>query len=264
MEIAGLNTKNIKGAQDSQLSKFFMSCSSTPEISLPEVIESSFLTSNAFNPRFSTSSCLEMVSFLTMLYTSLKDLLPSPPGISSSNQSWDEIPIKSKLVKNTTSAYLQSMSSSRERIEPVLIPKVMSTPPTSLSPLCINQFALVNHACAMLPFRPYIPHPPETKDEDDQPEQQQEQQEEKDHSHGHGLKQISHRHRLHHHQHHRHHMGIEIDCCRWLKEVDTVCVCEVLLHLPVFLRAPKHTYRVLVSDECDVTYSCPGIIKVGG
>ncbi|KAJ4964240.1 hypothetical protein NE237_024179 [Protea cynaroides] len=119
MEIARLNPNRINGAQDSQLSKIFLSCSSsTPEVSLPEIIESSFLTSNAFNPRFSTSSCLEMVSFLTMSYTSLKDLLPSTPGISSSNQSWDEIAIKNKLVKKAASAYLQPMSSSCERIHP--------------------------------------------------------------------------------------------------------------------------------------------------
>ncbi|XP_042488899.1 uncharacterized protein LOC122069033 [Macadamia integrifolia] len=148
----------------------------------------------------------------------------------------------------------------------VLIPKIMSATPTSPRPLCMSQFALVNHACSLLPFRYRIPHLPVTKDAGhEQVQVQQKKQEDQaqlegecDHEHGHeheNRESVRHRHS---HRHHHEHLDVEVDCCRWLKEIDTICVCEVLFHLPPFLQAPKHSYTVSVGEECEITYPCPG------
>uniref|UniRef100_A0A453AVF2 Bifunctional inhibitor/plant lipid transfer protein/seed storage helical domain-containing protein n=2 Tax=Aegilops tauschii TaxID=37682 RepID=A0A453AVF2_AEGTS len=48
------------------------------------------------------------------------------------------------------------------------------------------------------------------------------------------------------------------DCCRWLKEVEPGCVCESLLHLPMFLVKPQHKYTLRVGKTCEVTYRCGG------
>lgn len=53
--------------------------------------------------------------------------------------------------------------------------------------------------------------------------------------------------------------SVEEDCCRWLKEVDAVCVCDVLLRLPTFLVKPRHAYSLAIGDECNVTYNCGGM-----
>ncbi|KAJ4965614.1 hypothetical protein NE237_017463 [Protea cynaroides] len=120
MGIADMKKKRINAARRFSLQSQDSpsSSSSTAEFSLPEKIESSFLTANALNRRYSTtSSCVEMVS-LSFSYTSLKDLLPPfPSGISSASPSWDEIPIKNRLVKKAATFYLQPMSS-REPHEP--------------------------------------------------------------------------------------------------------------------------------------------------
>ncbi|CAK9134568.1 unnamed protein product [Ilex paraguariensis] len=60
-------------------------------------------------------SDIEMITFQSVVYTSLKDLLPSSPpaGISptsSRKDSWREIPIKDPLLQHAAWAYLQPMT----------------------------------------------------------------------------------------------------------------------------------------------------------
>lgn len=128
-------------------------------------------------------------------------------------------------------------------------------------PLCISQYALVNHACGILPFNPNpapvppSPHKPgqihlSSPGYSEGPAHGEGH--EHGHAHGHG-----HSHR--HGSRHRHQQTpIEEDCCRWLKEVDDECVCDLLVHLPIFLRKPSHDYTVAVDPSCSVTFSCGG------
>ncbi|XP_074274990.1 uncharacterized protein LOC141599019 [Silene latifolia] len=127
-------------------------------------------------------------------------------------------------------------------------------PTPTVRPLCISQFALVNHACSMLPYSPVsppspppppppqAPSPPDSPDTPCPPDDCQS------------------RHR--HHHRHRHNNSPNNptvqECCRWLKEVDTQCVCDLLVRLPVFLARPVHAYTVEVDSHCSVTYTCPG------
>ncbi|XP_057432666.1 uncharacterized protein LOC130725454 [Lotus japonicus] len=121
-------------------------------------------------------------------------------------------------------------------------------------PLCASQFALVNYACGRLPFSPGVPPapvpaPPSPPSPDD----------ERSHRHrqGHGGGGHGHGHR---HRHHRESTPDEENCCRWAKDVDTQCVCELLVHLPPFLVKPAHQYTLIVGEECQITYSCGGPI----
>lgn len=113
-------------------------------------------------------------------------------------------------------------------------------------PLCVSQFALANYACGRLPFThvppPSPPSPPYPPDDDNDHGHR------RGHGHGHG------------HRHHHHGSPQENDCCRWVKEVDSQCVCELLLHLPPFLIKPRHEYTLVIQDSCNVTYSCGGPI----
>lgn len=126
-----------------------------------------------------------------------------------------------------------------------LMPKLKgnTTSPTNVPrPLCASQFALAGYACALIPFRPSPPPtPPPTNDKDGQRQE---------------------------HNHHRAHghrdepdprpTAEEENCCRWLKQLDSECVCDVLLHLPNFLDRPIHKYSVIVGDACTVSYTCGG------
>ncbi|KAJ4829139.1 hypothetical protein Tsubulata_011829 [Turnera subulata] len=88
-----------------------------------------------------------------------------------------------------------------------------------------------------------------------------------EHGHGHGH---GHRHRKSHGSGHGHGQGFheggvgysespeERNCCRWLKDVDDECVCELLVHLPSFLARPLHEYSVVADPTCNVTFSCVG------
>lgn len=112
--------------------------------------------------------------------------------------------------------------------------------PVNLPPLCASQYALVNHACSTLPFTP-LPPPPRLSSFS-----------QSNHS--------SHRHRhRHEHRHtrkgHKEERG-EHDCCRWFRELDSVCVCHLLVRLPRFLTRPVHNYTVIVDETCDVTFQC--------
>lgn len=71
-------------------------------------------------------SDIEMISFQSATYTSLRDLLPSshpPTAITSpsNNSSWNEIPIRNPLVKQAALAYLQPMSTPPEAGEKGLL-----------------------------------------------------------------------------------------------------------------------------------------------
>ncbi|KAL1559683.1 hypothetical protein AAHA92_09998 [Salvia divinorum] len=112
---------------------------------------------------------------------------------------------------------------------------ILALYPTSLQaqwqprPLCVSQLALVNGACGQLP---YAPLPPSGEAESEQ-------------------------HR-HHRQRREGHVETakEEECCRWLKEVDNVCMCDLLVHLPPFLTRPVHEYKVVVYDSCELSFSC--------
>ncbi|GMI69371.1 hypothetical protein HRI_000606400 [Hibiscus trionum] len=118
-----------------------------------------------------------------------------------------------------------------------IIPEQITFP----HPLCRSQIALVNFACAMVPILPMPPPPPPPVDGDE-----------------HGR---SHRHkhrRRHRHRHRIHETPEQRYCCEWLRQIDPVCVCEILLHLPPFLWKPNHKYTVVVDENCSVTYACDG------
>ncbi|KAK6940849.1 hypothetical protein RJ641_030380 [Dillenia turbinata] len=132
-------------------------------------------------------------------------------------------------------------------------PEPEPEPWSSSRPLCLSQFALVNHACSALPVTPIDPPDPQGFElESDQHEHHNNRDDhEGRHRHQHGHHSHSHSHR------HRHHTSpIEDDCCKWLKEVDSICVCELLVHLPPFLTMPAHAYSITVDDTCRVTFTC--------
>ncbi|KAL2320930.1 hypothetical protein Fmac_029899 [Flemingia macrophylla] len=120
----------------------------------------------------------------------------------------------------------------------------ISTPPR---PLCVSQFALVNYACSRLPFsRGVLPH--DSPSSPDPSPADEEGHTNNNHNH-------SHRHR-HGHKHRHHQTPDEENCCRWAKEVDNQCVCEILARLPPFLIRPLHQYTLNIGESCDITYSC--------
>lgn len=47
----------------------------------------------------------------------------------------------------------------------------------------------------------------------------------------------------------------EEECCRWMKAVDSECVCSLLAHLPTFLARPIHQYTTLAHATCSVTFT---------
>lgn len=161
----------------------------------------------------------------------------------------------SKLFTSTLFLFLSFLA---------LIPKLKGDtipPPYVPRPICASQFALAGYACALIPVRPAPPPtpptpppkpptpPPKPPTPTPQPTPPEESQ-----RHGHG----------HHHTHARRHepkplpTPEEENCCRWLKELDNECVCDVLLHLPNFLARPIHKYSVIVGDACSVSYTCGG------
>ncbi|CAJ2627888.1 hypothetical protein L195_g008375 [Trifolium pratense] len=132
------------------------------------------------------------------------------------------------------------------KISSQIQPPEIHLPPPSLRPLCAPQLALVSYACGMIPFTPRTPPsailsspspPPPNNNEGHQ-------------SHHHG----------HDHKHRHENTKEEDNCCRWAKEMDNRCVCEILLRLPPFLTRPLHQYTVVIGESCNVTYSCGGPI----
>jgi len=116
------------------------------------------------------------------------------------------------------------------------LPPILPLPQPSLQPLCLSQLALVSHACAMVP-RSVTPPPPPPPSPDNH-----------GHRHNHG------------HRGNQHHNLQEENCCRWAKEVDSQCICDVLVLLPPFLTKPLHQYSIHIGESCNVTYSCGGPI----
>ncbi|KZV43096.1 hypothetical protein F511_04488 [Dorcoceras hygrometricum] len=106
-------------------------------------------------------------------------------------------------------------------------------PPKSVgpTPLCSSQLALVSHACTLVVYTPASPPTASVET-------------------------------LRHHEHNQSSQGLvegspaETECCRWLKELDDVCVCDLLVHLPQFLTKPVHSYTIAIDNTCDVTFSC--------
>ncbi|MBA0860369.1 hypothetical protein Goshw_016935 [Gossypium schwendimanii] len=122
-------------------------------------------------------------------------------------------------------------------------PQLMAPP----RPLCASQFSLVNYACAALPLTPFSPPPPRNRN----------------HSRSRSRSRSNSRRRSRKHRRRHGHREAEMQsyCCQWLKQVDTECVCDVLVHLPTFLSRPNHRYTVVVDDTCTVNYSCGGRIE---
>ncbi|XP_057966030.1 uncharacterized protein LOC131156396 [Malania oleifera] len=140
----------------------------------------------------------------------------------------------------------------------VFMPRAQGQPkPVEPSPLCVSQFALVDHACSLLPFNPHpSPHPPSPPSPDGDGGSVG------GHEHGH-INATTHGHRHRHVHRHRPRQGhretpVEEECCRWLKEVDAECVCAVLVRLPPFLSKPLHEYTIKVDDSCTVSFECGG------
>ncbi|KAF2594165.1 hypothetical protein F2Q70_00044302 [Brassica cretica] len=88
----------------------------------------------------------------------------------------------------------------------------------------------------------------------------------RDHDHDHdddNHHDNNHNHRRHHHHHHHHQRHREEtfaqqECCKWLKQMDNECVCDLLVRLPPLLAKPAHNYTVFVDESCIVTYTCGG------
>ncbi|CAK8571951.1 unnamed protein product [Lathyrus sativus] len=138
-----------------------------------------------------------------------------------------------------------------QKMESHIGPPDIQLPPPSLRPLCAPQLALVSYACGMLSFTPgshpspILPPPSPSSPDDDEGHHNEGQQ---SHHHRHG----------HRHRHHR--TSHEDNCCRWARDIDSRCVCEILVKLPLFLTRPLHEYTVVIGESCTVTYSCGGPI----
>lgn len=104
---------SIDGLLSSLQSQCTISSSSQKIDLLLNAQASTFLIASTTDFPF-PSSILEMVSLRPLTYTSLKDILPPSPAGISATQSWKEIPIKNRLVKQAAWAYLQPMSSPRQ------------------------------------------------------------------------------------------------------------------------------------------------------
>ncbi|XP_052184127.1 uncharacterized protein LOC127796167 [Diospyros lotus] len=122
-------------------------------------------------------------------------------------------------------------------------------PPKVSNPLCMSQFTLANHACLSLPQRqrfasvslaaaaPPSASPPEVEEEeagDESGEMLRLERESRE----------------------------EDDCCKWVKAVDSDCICDMLVRLPAFLSRLAHDYTVAVDETCNVTYQCPGKVNI--
>ncbi|KAL6505120.1 hypothetical protein OROGR_024937 [Orobanche gracilis] len=112
------------------------------------------------------------------------------------------------------------------------------SPPAKKPPLCAAQYALVNRACSTLPYEWIPPPSPPSRPAPISPPKGREG------GPRHGLRHV------------HNETAAQEDCCRWLKEVDDVCVCELLVHLPTFLTRPAHNYTVVVDEACEVTFRC--------
>ncbi|MCD7468007.1 Adenylate isopentenyltransferase [Datura stramonium] len=104
-------------------------------------------------------------------------------------------------------------------------------PPVAPRPLCLSQFALVNHACQFLPYTPLPPTPPVPPVSDPSPSPEPSQELLPPPPPPPSSANIG--------------TPIEDECCRWMRSVDSVCVCALLAHLPTFLSRPVHQYTTV-------------------
>lgn len=104
-------------------------------------------------------------------------------------------------------------------------------------PLCLSQFTLVNHACQNLPYTPLPPRsaqpPPNSFSPAPSPEP------------------LSTPKAVYLDQ-----TPAEDECCRWMRAVDSECVCSLLARLPTFLSRPLHQYTTVAHASCSVTFTC--------
>lgn len=129
-----------------------------------------------------------------------------------------------------------------------LLPKMEGIPLPPPRPLCASQFALANYACQALPYTPGPPPIPPSPPIPPVPPCPDDPDSGCTHNH-------PHRHRHRHRSGHRETPEQE-NCCRWLRELDTECVCELLVRLPSFLVRPTHDLTVIVDETCNVTFTC--------
>ncbi|KAL6564326.1 hypothetical protein OROMI_015776 [Orobanche minor] len=115
-------------------------------------------------------------------------------------------------------------------------------PPAKNPPLCAAQYSLANRACSTLPYKWVPPPSPPSSPAPTSPLKVWEGGPR--HKHKHGLRQV------------HNETAAQEDCCHWLNEIDDVCVCELLVHLPTFLTRPAHNYTVVVGEACEVTFRC--------
>ncbi|KAL5701712.1 hypothetical protein ACHQM5_027022 [Ranunculus cassubicifolius] len=136
----------------------------------------------------------------------------------------------------------------------VFIPKMLSFPFAPPRPLCLSQFALVNQACAFIPFT--LPGPPANTEDPDDPEPDVDVGQ-----HDMPVNGTEHHHDHHHRRRPHFHSAAIEHCCRWLKNLDDACVCELLLRLPPFLRRVTHSYLITVDEDCEIAYKCEGLLS---
>lgn len=103
-------------------------------------------------------------------------------------------------------------------------------------PLCLSQFTLVNNACQYLPITPLPPPGPAPVSS---PAPAPAPAPTPSTNLGYNTQ-----------------TPVEEECCRWMKAVDSECVCSLLAHLPIFLSRPIHQYTTLAHATCSVTFTC--------
>ncbi|XP_074266879.1 uncharacterized protein LOC141590170 [Silene latifolia] len=133
-----------------------------------------------------------------------------------------------------------------------LAPSIPFQPVPALRPLCLTQFSLVNYACSSIRYTPALLPPPPPPPLPPPPPASSDAE-------GPCSPTDGHRRRRHHRHRHTRSPDPQVDeCCRWLKELDAQCVCDMFVRLPVFLARPIHAYTVNVNSNCSVSYRCPG------
>ncbi|XP_057549505.1 uncharacterized protein LOC130827702 [Amaranthus tricolor] len=155
--------------------------------------------------------------------------------------------------------FLSMISKSNGQFRPSPTTRLPTFP--ALRPLCLSQFTLVNHACSVLPYSPMSSSPPKppSSPPPSPPAPSVGAQSPCSPTNTSRRHRHHHRHRSNNTSNNESHLSVaEDECCRWLKEVDTQCVCDLLVRLPVFLAKPAHDYTVVVTDDCSVTYHCLG------
>lgn len=118
-------------------------------------------------------------------------------------------------------------------------------PPVVPRPLCLSQFTLVNNACQFLPFTPLPPRGPAAAPDPISvisPAPAPAPAPAPGPSSPTSLVYTQ--------------TPVEEECCRWMKAVDSECVCSLLAHLPTFLSRPVHQYTTLAHATCSVTFTC--------